>query len=40
MCNLKNECIMDEKYIKRVDNFFEYIDNDNCKRVYDFLIKF
>ena len=38
--NLKNECIMDEKYIKRVDNFFEYIDNDNCKRVYDFLIKF
>ncbi|MHA1696268.1 MAG: CDP-glycerol glycerophosphotransferase family protein, partial [Candidatus Helarchaeota archaeon] len=31
---LKNNCKMDKKYVERVENFFEYIDNNNCKRNY------
>ena len=28
---------MEEKYIKRVDEFFKFTDKNNCKRVYDCL---
>jgi len=36
---IKNNCKMEEKYIKRVDKFFEYSDNNNCERVYNEIIK-
>ena len=31
---LKNGYIMDQEYQKKVDNFFAYIDDKNCERVY------
>lgn len=34
---LKNECKMQDVFEKRIDQFFTYIDKDNCKRVYNFL---
>jgi len=33
-----NDCKMKDKYQKRVDNFYEFHDKNNCKRVYDFII--
>lgn len=36
---IKNDCIMEEKYKKRVDEFFTYSDRNNCKRVYDWIYK-
>lgn len=36
---VKNGCKMEKKYIDRVDNFFEYFDDNNCKRIYDEIIK-
>lgn len=36
---LKNHCKMKEKYLKRVDSFYKYNDKNNCKRVYDTIIK-
>lgn len=35
---LLNDCKMDEIYKKRVDDFFEFNDRNNCKRVYDFIL--
>lgn len=32
---LDNNCIMKEKYKKRVENFYKYKDKNNCKRVYE-----
>lgn len=34
---VENNC--ENKYIDRVKDFFVYLDSDNCKRVYDYLIK-
>ena len=31
---LKNDCKMEEIYTKRVNTFYKYNDNNNCKRVY------
>ncbi len=31
-------CVMKDKYKKRVDDSFEYHDKNNCKRVYEFLL--
>lgn len=36
---LKNNCEMDEKYKKRVEKTFAYKDNQNCKRIYEEIIK-
>ena len=36
---LKNGCKMEEKYIEMVEDTFAYIDNNNCKRTYDEIIK-
>lgn len=36
---LKNDCVMKEIYKERVDNFFKYNDNNNCKRVYNKIFK-
>ena len=30
---------MEEKYIEIVEDTFAYIDNNNCKRTYDEIIK-
>lgn len=35
---IENDCVMEEKYKKRVDKFFCYTDNNNCKRVYDAIL--
>lgn len=37
--SIKDGCAMSEKYRNRVDNFFYKIDQDNCKRVYDAIIR-
>ncbi len=34
---MDNNCQMEEKYQKRVDNFYKYIDKNNSKRVYDWV---
>lgn len=36
---MKSGCLMEEKYKERVDRFFYYHDNQNCKRIYDELMK-
>lgn len=36
---LKNDCQMKGEYKSRVDNFYKYNDKDNCKRVYDAILK-
>ncbi|WP_407453380.1 CDP-glycerol:glycerophosphate glycerophosphotransferase [Methanobrevibacter sp.] len=36
---LDNNCQMEEEYQKRVDKFFTYADQNNCKRVYDWILK-
>lgn len=35
---IDNDCEMDEKYKKRVDDFYEFTDDNNCKRVYSFIL--
>lgn len=35
---LENGCLMEEKYPKRVDNFFKYHDKENSKRVYEWIL--
>ena len=34
---LKSNCIMEEEYQNRVDDFFKFKDQNNCKRVYDWI---
>lgn len=36
---IKNDCKLTKKYEKRINNFFMYHDQNNCKRVYDEIIK-
>ncbi len=31
-------CLMENKYIERVNNFFKYMDKNNCKRVYEWIL--
>jgi CDP-glycerol glycerophosphotransferase (TagB/SpsB family) len=31
---LENDCKLEDKYRRRIDNFFEYNDRKNCERVY------
>ena len=35
----ENDCIMEDKFKERVEGFFKFTDRNNCKRVYDWLIK-
>ncbi len=32
---IDNECQVEDKYIKRIDKFFKYNDQNNCQRLYD-----
>ncbi|MBR0471301.1 MAG: CDP-glycerol glycerophosphotransferase family protein [Methanosphaera sp.] len=36
---LENGCVMEDKYKERVSNFFKYNDKNNCKRVYEWILK-
>lgn len=36
--HIDNNCIMDDKFQSRVDEFYEFNDTDNCKRVYEFIL--
>ena len=36
---IENNCVMDEKYKNRVNNFFAYHDNKNCERIYQEILK-
>ncbi|MBE6499001.1 MAG: glycosyltransferase [Methanobrevibacter thaueri] len=36
---LESDCKMEEKYQKRVDEFFKFNDRNNCKRVYEWIKK-
>ena len=36
---IENNCIMDEKYKQRIDDFFAYRDNKNCERIYQEILK-
>ena len=35
---MKSGCKMKDEYKKRVESFYEYHDQDNCKRVYEDVI--
>ncbi|WP_434797694.1 bifunctional glycosyltransferase/CDP-glycerol:glycerophosphate glycerophosphotransferase [Terrisporobacter vanillatitrophus] len=36
---IKNGCEINKKYIDRIDSFYQYTDNKNCKRVYKEILK-
>ena len=36
---MKNGCVVKTQYKQRIDNFFAYHDHDNCKRVYDEIMR-
>jgi CDP-glycerol glycerophosphotransferase (TagB/SpsB family) len=36
---IENNCVMDEKYLQRAENFYYKFDTNNCKRVYDEILK-
>ena len=36
---MKNDCKLKDKYKKRIDNFFTYNDKNNCKRIYEEIMK-
>lgn len=37
--SLKHNCVLEEKYQKRIDTLFYYNDNQNSKRVYEAIMK-
>lgn len=36
---IENGCEMEDEYKKRVDDFFTYTDQNNCKRVYEWILE-
>ena len=34
---ISSDCSMEDKYKKRVKDFFKYIDSKNCERVYNWI---
>lgn len=36
---IKQDCKLDKKYKQRIENFFEFNDKNNCKRVYKEILK-
>ena len=32
---IENDCKNSEMYIKRIEDFYEYFDDNSCKRVYE-----
>ncbi len=37
---MNNNCVTEEKYIKRADDFFAFNDHNNCQRIYDEVKKY
>ncbi len=37
---MKNDCVMKEEYRRRADDFFEFDDHENCRRIYDVMIDY
>jgi CDP-glycerol glycerophosphotransferase (TagB/SpsB family) len=37
---MKNGCKMKQKYIDRANDFYEFDDHNNCKRIFDEKIKY
>ena len=37
---MDNNCITEEEYIKRADDFFAFDDHNNCQRIYDEIKKY
>ena len=36
---MKNDCQLKDKYRERIDNFYAFSDKNNCKRVYEEILK-
>ena len=36
---VKHDCLIDKKYENRINSFFEFIDYNNCKRIYEYMKK-
>ena len=36
---MRSDCLLKDKYRKRIDGFFAYHDQNNCERVYNKLIE-
>ena len=36
---IQNDCKMEDKYIQRINRFYTFTDKNNCKRVYDEILK-
>lgn len=36
---IDKECVMEDSYKKRVDDFFKYTDRNNCKRIYEWILE-
>ncbi len=37
---MQNDCVMKEKFRERADDFFEFSDRENCRRVYDVMLDY
>ena len=37
---MQNDCVLKEKYRKRIDGTFPYNDQENCRRVYEEIIRY
>lgn len=37
---MKNDCVMKEEFKRRADDFFEFDDHENCKRIYEVMINY
>lgn len=37
---MENDCRLEDKYRERIEDFFPYSDQNNCKRVYEAAVKF
>lgn len=37
---IKNNCVVEKKYLERIDNFFQHIDHSNCQRTYEYIVNF
>jgi CDP-glycerol glycerophosphotransferase (TagB/SpsB family) len=37
--NLESNCILETEYKTRIDHFYQYHDKNNCKRVYEEILK-
>lgn len=36
---IRNNCQIEQKYLERIENFYKFFDDNNCKRVYEEIIK-